>query len=105
MLYPDTPILNPSHTPTRESPHWIRCVDIGVFRSDLHDVLSKWCQVPQATKPYFHLQINRLDRQVQDEEEEEEEEDEKYEGWLRYVELGSAKKFLQVFIHLSNCLA
>ncbi len=54
-------------------------MNTGVFRTDLNDVLSKWCQalqqeVPQSTKPYVHLQINQFELQVQKEEEEEEEE-------------------------------
>ncbi len=41
------------------------------------DVLSKLCQalqqeVPQATKPFVHLQINQFELQVQKEEEGEE---------------------------------
>ncbi len=56
-------------------------MNAGVLRTDLHDVLSKWCQAlqqeaPQATKPYVHLQINQLERQVQEEEKEEEGEEE-----------------------------
>ncbi len=56
-------------------------MNTGVFRTDLHDVFSKWCQalqqeVSQATKSYVCLQINQLEFQVQDEEEEEEEEKE-----------------------------
>ncbi len=53
-------------------------MNTGVFRTDLHDFLSKLCQalqqkVPQATKPYVNLQINLLELQVQKEEEGEEE--------------------------------
>ncbi len=47
---------------------------------NLHDILSKRCQalqqeVPQATKPYIHLQLNQLALQVQKEEEGAEEEE------------------------------
>ncbi len=56
-------------------------MNTGVFRKDVHDVLSKWCQalqqeIHQATNPYIHLKINQLDLHVQKEEEEEEEEGE-----------------------------
>ncbi len=56
-------------------------MNTGVFRTDLYDVLSKLCQalqqeVPQASNPYAHLQINQLELQVQKEEQEEEGEEE-----------------------------
>ncbi len=55
-------------------------MNTGVFWTDLHDVLSKWCQALQqeawlATKPYFRLQINQLELEVQEEDEGEEEEE------------------------------
>ncbi len=56
-------------------------MNTGAFRTDLPDVLSKWChalrqEVPQATEPYVHLQINQVELQVQKQEEEEGEEEE-----------------------------
>ncbi len=58
----------------------------------LHDVLSKWChalqqEVPQATKQYVHLQINQFELQVNRRRRRR-----KKHIWLRWVELGSAKK-------------
>ncbi len=65
-----TPVQTPNcaHT-TRGSQHWVICVNTGVFQTDLHDVLSKWCQalqqeIPQAIKPYVHLQINQFELQI-----------------------------------------
>ncbi len=59
-------------------------MNTGVFWTDLHDVLFKWCkalqqEVSRATKPYVHLELNQLELQVQKEEGEEEEEEMKEE--------------------------
>ncbi len=69
IYYPGTPILNPFQIQKKTIVRW--------NHRSLYMYSIKQKDVPQATKPYVHLQINQLKLQVQKEEKKEEMKEEK----------------------------
>ncbi len=82
----------------RGSQHWIICVNTGVFRTNLHDVIQMSPNSAEGSPSSAWKQPNRK----------------QCRRWRRrrgrrttgFVEssLEQLKKFLQVFIHLTSCL-